>query len=183
MQESLRRFHTLRTIFEECGIRPDGFSLPRQHSLVHYVDSIMLFGSPNGLCSSITESRHITAVKKPWRRSNRNNALSQILTTNTRLSKLAAARVEFGRRGMARGSIVDAARATRRTGEPLPRSQVQEAPTPDPDSDAVTSRPTSSYLVTDDDTLEDDEDEAMVTDGPAVESHITLPSRPGKYLL
>ncbi|KAF8953940.1 hypothetical protein BDZ97DRAFT_1678489, partial [Flammula alnicola] len=40
------------------------------------------FGAPGGLCSSITESRHITAVKKPWRRSSRFEALGQMLITN-----------------------------------------------------------------------------------------------------
>lgn len=53
---------------------------------------ILDFAAPNGVCSSITESRHITAVKKPWRRSNRYNALSQMLLTNQRLDKLAALR-------------------------------------------------------------------------------------------
>jgi hypothetical protein len=61
---------------------------------------IKLFGSPGGLCSSITESKHITAVKEPWRRSNRYNALGQMLLTNQRLDKLAASRVDFEHRGM-----------------------------------------------------------------------------------
>ena len=100
MHKLLERFHELRVIFAEVGIRPDGFALPRQHALVHYVRSIQLFGSPNGLCSSITESRHITAVKRPWRASSRHHPLGQIIRRNTRLSKLAAAQVEFGRRNM-----------------------------------------------------------------------------------
>ncbi len=110
LERTLTRFHTLRTVFEDVGVRPDGFSLPRQHSLVHYIRGIKMFGSPNGLCSSITESRHITAVKRPWRRSNRYNAMGQMLVTNTRLSKIAAARVEFGRRGMIHGDVLTAAR-------------------------------------------------------------------------
>ncbi|KAI0808970.1 hypothetical protein BC629DRAFT_1480632 [Irpex lacteus] len=110
MNNALAEFRTLRTIFQEVGVRPDGFALPRQHSLVHYVRSIELFGSPNGLCSSITESRHITAVKRPWRRSNRHNPLLQMLRTNSRLSKLAAARIEFGRRGMLHGDVLTAAK-------------------------------------------------------------------------
>jgi hypothetical protein len=111
LEEALARFQDLRTIFEEVGVRPNGFHLPRQHSLVHYAQGIKLFGSPNGLCSSITESRHITAVKKPWRRSNRFNALGQMLQTNTRLSKLAAARAEFSRRGMLAGDVLTMAQA------------------------------------------------------------------------
>lgn len=53
-----------------------------------------------GLTSSITESRHITAVKKPWRRSNRYEALGQMLITNQRLDKFTAARNNFIARGM-----------------------------------------------------------------------------------
>lgn len=102
----LVEFHQEREIFRELGVR-DGFSLPRQHSLKHYANSIMKFGAPNGLCSSITESKHIKAVKKPWRRSNRFNALSQMLLTNQRLDKLAAITVDFRSRGMLSQSIWD----------------------------------------------------------------------------
>ncbi|PIL28280.1 hypothetical protein GSI_09568 [Ganoderma sinense ZZ0214-1] len=112
MQAALSKFHRLRAIFETVGIRPDGFSLPRQHALVHYVRNIQLFGSPNGLCSSITESKHIVAVKRPWRRSSRKQPLGQILRTLTRLSKLAAIRNEFARRGMLRSSVYTHARRT-----------------------------------------------------------------------
>ena len=66
----------------------------------HYPDHIFEFGAPNGLCSSITESKHIKAVKEPWRRSNRFQALGQMLRTNQRLDRLAAARVDFENRGM-----------------------------------------------------------------------------------
>ena len=61
----LDRFQQLRSVFVEAGVRVD-ISLPRQHALLHYLTSIMLFGSPNGLCSLITESKHIKAVKEPW---------------------------------------------------------------------------------------------------------------------
>ncbi|KAJ3473741.1 hypothetical protein NLI96_g12846 [Meripilus lineatus] len=84
MQHTLDRFWQLRQVFEEYGIRPNGFCLPRQHSLLHYIPGIKLFGSPNGLCSSITESKHITAVKKPWRASSRHDSLKEILDMNVR---------------------------------------------------------------------------------------------------
>ncbi|KAM6502974.1 hypothetical protein JOM56_002951 [Amanita muscaria] len=105
LQELLTRFHKEREIFRAEGVRPDGFNLPRQHSLKHYCNSIRKFGAPNGLCSSITESRHITAVKKPWRRSSRFNALGQMLLTNQRLDKLAACAIDFRARGMLNSSI------------------------------------------------------------------------------
>jgi hypothetical protein len=102
LNSALKRFHQSRKVFigtvREDG--PSAFSLPRQHSMVHYYDNIKNFGSPNGLCSSITESKHIAAVKRPWRRSNKHMALAQILKTNERLNKMAAARVDFTARGM-----------------------------------------------------------------------------------
>ncbi|KAH9935840.1 hypothetical protein B0H21DRAFT_699135 [Amylocystis lapponica] len=106
MQAALDRFHQYRTIFETAGIRTDGFSLPRQHALEHYIENIRLFGSPNGICSSITESKHIRAVKEPWRRSSKNNPLLQILTINQRLDKLAAARAYYTSHGMLIGSVL-----------------------------------------------------------------------------
>ena len=104
IQSTLDRFHHYREIFREVGIRADGFSLPQQHSLVHYVFSITRFGAPNGLCSSITESKHIKAVKRPYRRSGKNKPLGQILVTNQRNDKLAAARAYFTSQGMLNGS-------------------------------------------------------------------------------
>ncbi|TBU53492.1 hypothetical protein BD310DRAFT_774757, partial [Dichomitus squalens] len=106
MDVALTKFHELRTIFEDIGVRPDGISLPRQHALIHYIKSIQLFGSPNGLCSSITESKHIVAVKRPWRSSNGFHPIEQILAFNTRLSKMAAARMEFGRSGMLQDNVL-----------------------------------------------------------------------------
>lgn len=97
---AITRFHEHRESFRVHGVRPKGFSLPRQHSLTHYPHQIREFGAPAGLCSSITESRHITAVKRPWRRSNRHNALGQMLLTNQRLDKLKAARSDFVHRGL-----------------------------------------------------------------------------------
>lgn len=100
IDEALARFHRERTVFEIPGLCPDGISLPRQHSMIHYRKVIELFGSPNGLCSSITESKHIKAVKEPWRRSSHYKALGQILLTNQRIDKLAALRADFAARGM-----------------------------------------------------------------------------------
>ncbi|KIK79692.1 hypothetical protein PAXRUDRAFT_160621, partial [Paxillus rubicundulus Ve08.2h10] len=91
LKDALQCFHQYREVFRDLGVRPDGFSLPRQHSLTHYKVLICLFGAPNGLCTSITESKHITAIKKPWRRSSKPNTLGQILQTNQRLSQLAGA--------------------------------------------------------------------------------------------
>ncbi|KAH9018135.1 hypothetical protein EDB84DRAFT_1627433 [Lactarius hengduanensis] len=103
IKNTLDHFHSSREIFQELGVRPDGFSLPRQHSLTHYVLAITQFGAPNGLCSSITESKHIKAVKKPYRRSNRNKPLGQMLISNQRIDKIAAARSNMKTRGLLNG--------------------------------------------------------------------------------
>ena len=99
----LARFHYHREIFIQTGVRID-ISMPRQHALKHYPHSICLFGSPNGLCSSMTESKHIKAVKEPWRRSSRYKALLQMLRTNSRLDKMLFARRMFAEQGMMAGS-------------------------------------------------------------------------------
>ena len=101
LESEVARFHDLRVAFADVrGDGPDAFSLPRQHSLVHYAHQIRQYGAPTGLCSSITESKHIDAVKKPYRRSNRYEALGQMLLTNQRIDKLKAARTDFTKQGM-----------------------------------------------------------------------------------
>lgn len=102
---AVARFHLYREVFIVEGVRED-FNLPRQHAMRHYREHIENFGAPNGLCSSITESKHIVAVKKPWRRSSKNQPIKQMLRTNQRLDQLAAARVDFEKRGMLAGSVL-----------------------------------------------------------------------------
>ncbi|KAF7329470.1 hypothetical protein MKEN_00209400 [Mycena kentingensis (nom. inval.)] len=103
IREAIERFHRYREVFRR--VRPEGFSLPRQHSMKYYPGGVEDFGAPNGLCSSLTESKHIKAVKRPWRRSNRNEPLGQMLLTNQRLDKIAAARADFTARGMLAGGL------------------------------------------------------------------------------
>ncbi|TRM57965.1 hypothetical protein BD626DRAFT_411139 [Schizophyllum amplum] len=99
IEDALSRYHQEREIFRQEGLRDD-FALPQQHSMTHYASCIREFGAPNGLCSLITESKHIKAVKEPWRRSSRHQALAQMLVINKRLDKLAACREDFKARGM-----------------------------------------------------------------------------------
>jgi hypothetical protein len=106
IQDALEQFHHYREVFLEIGVRPHGFSLPRQHSLSHYHHLIRLFGAPNGLCSSITESKHIEAVKWPYRLSNRCKALGQMLIRNQRRDQISAARSDFDARGMLNGMVL-----------------------------------------------------------------------------
>jgi hypothetical protein len=102
-QSCVEKFHALRNIFIQAGVRTS-ISLPRQHALNHYFYAIRLFGSPNGLCSSITESKHIKAVKEPWRRSSRYRALTQMLKILVQMDKMAALRRKFAKMGMLVGT-------------------------------------------------------------------------------
>ncbi|KAI6094812.1 hypothetical protein F5141DRAFT_1191608 [Pisolithus sp. B1] len=61
------------------GIHSDGISIPQIHALQHYHEAIELFGAPNGLSTSIVESKHIHAVKRPYWRSNKNEEMAQVL--------------------------------------------------------------------------------------------------------
>ena len=63
---AITKFHASHVVFEDVGVHSH-FSLPCQHLVKHFWVLIQMFGAPNGLCSSITESKHIKAVKEPYR--------------------------------------------------------------------------------------------------------------------
>ena len=119
LKDAFEHFHEHRKIFEEVSVQLESFSLPRQHSLCHYELLICLFGAPNGLCTSVTESKHITAIKKPWCHSNKHNAVRQILRTNQHLSQLAAARTDFEVQEMLPASVSHLGCASTQNGEAL----------------------------------------------------------------
>ena len=163
---TLQRFHHYRVIFLETGVRPEGFSLPRQHALSHYRRHIQNFGAPNGLCSSITESKHIVAVKKPWRRSNRHNALQQILMINTRNDKLTSARVDFLSRGMLEGTCLHDVLCALSHGQD---DNTDEGSTSDSDPDEGNLEPGS-----DGESNHDEDDHSGPVDGPPIISEVML---------
>ena len=131
---AVARFHANRIIFEDVGIHVH-FSLPHQHSMKHFWLLIQMFGAPNGLCSSITESQHIKAVKEPYWRSSHFEALGQMLVTNQRLDKLTACHVNLAARGMLDGPCL--APNIIPIPLPLPPPTPPSPPTHDLDDDAV----------------------------------------------
>lgn len=151
LKAALHKFHEARQVFSGTvrANGPSAFSLPRQHAMVHYADHIENFGSPNGLCSSITESKHITAVKRPWRRSNKHAALPQILKTNERLDKLAAARADFAARGMLADScLVHAIKDTLGNENPMDEDSTDSDETESESSDDEIPIPDLNYTST-----------------------------------
>ncbi|KAF8263353.1 hypothetical protein EI94DRAFT_1479725, partial [Lactarius quietus] len=61
-QECVAKYHELCDVFITTGTLK-AVSLSHQHTLSHYHFSIQLFGSPNGLRSSITELKHRVPVR------------------------------------------------------------------------------------------------------------------------
>ena len=109
IDNALTCFHRDQVIFKTLGIRKeDGLSIPWQHSLVHYKETIQLFGSPDGLCSSITESMHIRAVKEPWRCTNKYQPLGQMLVINQCLAKVASLRSYLEKHSLLDGPLLPA---------------------------------------------------------------------------
>ncbi|KAJ7484587.1 hypothetical protein FB451DRAFT_1337996 [Mycena latifolia] len=105
MVKTLSSFMDFCYLVHQNAISTPDLTSIKSHALVHYIPAIRLFRSPNGLCSSITESKHIEAVKEPWRRSSRFNALPQMLKTLDRLDKLAAIKTSFAVHGMMTGIV------------------------------------------------------------------------------
>ena len=105
IQEALNWFHYYHKIFVKTRVRVNNIFLPWHHSLIHYIASIILFGSPNGLCSSIIELKHIKVVKKPWHCSSQYHVLLQMLTIDEWQDKLAAWSV-FVQEGMMQGTTL-----------------------------------------------------------------------------
>jgi hypothetical protein len=99
----IEKFHELCEAFIACGVHKK-LSLPCQHAFNHYYSLIQSFGSPNGLCSSITESKHVKAVKDTWCWSSCFKAIAQIVVTLLWLHKMAAARQHFTSLGMLKGT-------------------------------------------------------------------------------
>ncbi|KAI0318160.1 hypothetical protein OF83DRAFT_1163587 [Amylostereum chailletii] len=159
IEAALARFHEEREIFRDVGVRPDereifrdvgarpdGFSLPRQHSMKHYPAHIKLFGTPNRLCSSITESKHIKAP------------LGQILLINQCLDKLHAARVDFTARGMLIGPCLQIA--------PAMRARMNADPVDDPPPPPVELIPVDEHG--------NDDDDGGDLDGPSILGEVIL---------
>ena len=64
MDEALQHNHHYHKIFLTTSVQTR-FNLPHQHALIHFARAICQFGALNSLCSSITESKHIQAIKEP----------------------------------------------------------------------------------------------------------------------
>ncbi|KAG9015665.1 hypothetical protein FRB90_004553 [Tulasnella sp. 427] len=77
MDHLLIKFHQLKNIFEEVGIRKH-FNIPKLHALIHYTQLIRLHGTPDGYNTETPERLHIDFAKTGYRASNKRNYLAQM---------------------------------------------------------------------------------------------------------
>ena len=84
---SLKKFDENKQIFIDLGIRND-FNIPKFHSLVHYVDSIKLFGTTNNYNTEYTERLHIDLAKDAYRATNHRDEYPQMTTWLERIEKI-----------------------------------------------------------------------------------------------
>ena len=59
LEDTLDWFYQHHNIFRTNSICLSGFNLLHSHTAVHYLHFIWAFGTPNGLCSTITKSKYI----------------------------------------------------------------------------------------------------------------------------
>ncbi|KAG1760002.1 hypothetical protein EDD22DRAFT_1044069 [Suillus occidentalis] len=79
MQAALELFHANKNVFVEHGVR-EHFNIPKIHSMIHYIESIRLFGSADGFNTELPERLHIDFAKRAYRASNRRDYVIQMTT-------------------------------------------------------------------------------------------------------
>ncbi|KAF8257651.1 hypothetical protein EI94DRAFT_1708769 [Lactarius quietus] len=101
-QGYVQTYHDLHDVFIEAGVCVD-VAVPRQHALSHFHHAIHQFSSSNGLCLSITKSKHIPATKDTWQRSSKNNAMGQMVRTIQWMDRMSLLHQHFKECGMLDG--------------------------------------------------------------------------------
>ncbi|KAJ8092679.1 hypothetical protein PM082_007008 [Marasmius tenuissimus] len=87
LESSLKDFHNHKEIFIELGAR-EHFSIPKLHSLCHYVQAIKLYGTCDNYNTETTERLHIDFAKDAYRASNRKDEYSQMTKWLERREKI-----------------------------------------------------------------------------------------------
>ncbi|TFK78312.1 hypothetical protein K466DRAFT_458706, partial [Polyporus arcularius HHB13444] len=87
MRAALDTFHANKQVFVDKGIRTH-FNIPKLHWMLHYLSSIIDFGSCDGLSTEISERLHIDFAKLAYRASNRKEYIKQMITWLTRREKV-----------------------------------------------------------------------------------------------
>ncbi|KAF7337296.1 hypothetical protein MSAN_02282200 [Mycena sanguinolenta] len=87
LEESRMVFHHNKSIFVDLGIR-EAFNLPKLHSMEHYPDNTMNFGTSDNYNTEYTERLHIDLAKDAYRSTNRKDEFSQMTLWLERKEKI-----------------------------------------------------------------------------------------------
>jgi hypothetical protein len=89
MEDALKTFHDNKHFFTDVEVR-EHLNITKFHSLLHYVDSIKLFGTTDNYSTELFEHLHIDFSKEGWRASNHRDAYPQMIRWLTRKEKMQA---------------------------------------------------------------------------------------------
>jgi hypothetical protein len=146
--------------------------------MCHYQYLIQQFGAPNGICTSITEHAHIASIKDPWRRTNKNDPLKQILLVHNRLNLLSAYCTQLEAHGLLKNTALWEC-MHKEDGES------SESPTSghsDDGEDATVDENTQQWRTAQRRlTLEEDDDEPSGHLGHTLDADVVLAKTHGKY--
>ena len=87
LDDALARFHDNKDVFVDLGIR-NHFNLPKIHCMIHYSESIRLFGSTDNYNTKQTERLHIDIIKDAYIATNHKDEYIQMATWQQRREKI-----------------------------------------------------------------------------------------------
>jgi hypothetical protein len=87
MADALTAFHRWKDFFVKVGCR-ENWKLPKLHSLVHYIESIELYGTTDNYNTEAFERFHIDFAKHGWRATNHRDEFPQMIRWLSRQEKL-----------------------------------------------------------------------------------------------
>jgi len=87
LEDTLKKFHQDKKYFIDVGCR-EHLNIPKLHSLIHYVDSIKLFGTTDNYNTEMFERLHIDFAKQGWRATNQRDEFLQMIRWLSRQEKI-----------------------------------------------------------------------------------------------
>ncbi|KAI0070403.1 hypothetical protein K474DRAFT_1741360 [Panus rudis PR-1116 ss-1] len=87
LREALEAFHANKEVFVRLGVRKH-FNIPKLHSLLHYIESIIQRGTLDGLNTELSERLHIDFAKEAYRAGNHLDYIAHMTTWLLRQEKL-----------------------------------------------------------------------------------------------
>lgn len=87
LNDALQSFHKHKDFFIRMGVRKD-INIPKFHALLHYIESIKLFGATDNYNTETFERFHIDFAKEGWKASNRRDEFPQMITWLSRQEKI-----------------------------------------------------------------------------------------------